>query len=163
MCVPKTARRVGVASINPKLVAPAKHRRGFVGVYEQSGKNTGNLMFTVATYGQIAGDVRRIGYVSDPEVIQRDFDAVVIPCANWLNPNANWDSLADWLEKIEIPVVPIGLGLQAKRRDLDDVEVSASALRAGRERSRVSTLAAGRPTSQSPPLTVAVSASMTLG
>lgn len=86
-------------------------------------------MFTQAMYRQLVGQVDHIGFAYDPEVINAVYDHVVIPAANWLNAGANWDWLTDLLEKTEVPVTVIGIGLQAESADLSQARVSESAVR----------------------------------
>ncbi|HSF64996.1 MAG TPA: polysaccharide pyruvyl transferase family protein [Paracoccaceae bacterium] len=92
------------------------------------GKNTGNLLFTNAMFRQFEGQVDAVGFGFDPKVVNQTYDALLIPAANWLNAGANWQFLIDLLEKVEIPVVTIGLGLQAATEDMDAVRVSDSAV-----------------------------------
>jgi len=127
----KTAeQRIGVVSIAPTMEQPVT--KPFDWFYAAIGKNTGNYMFTVAMYRQLAGDVRHVGFSGNPDEINRDYDAIVVPCANWLSGEANWDFLTSWLEQLEIPVVAIGLGLQAPSLDPNSISVSESAIRLAR-------------------------------
>lgn len=120
-------QRIGVVSIAPTLPNPAELE--FDRFYAAIGKNTGNYMFTTAMYRQLAGTVEQIGFGFDPDKVNASYDAVVIPCANWLSAAINWDWLIELLERVEIPVIPIGLGLQAEKADLSIVQLSASAER----------------------------------
>lgn len=85
-------------------------------------------MFTEAMFRVIDAQVDHIGFGFDPEVVNANFDAVVIPAANWLNASNDWDWLTERIEKLTVPVALIGIGLQAPRRDLTLVEVKDSAL-----------------------------------
>ncbi|WP_128253372.1 polysaccharide pyruvyl transferase family protein [Falsirhodobacter deserti] len=98
-------------------------------LYEAIGKNTGNLMFTEAAFRLIDDEMVHVGFGFDPIDVNKRHSCMVIPAANWLNKKSNWDFLVDKLEKLTIPVVVIGLGLQADTNNLDAVEVSPSALR----------------------------------
>lgn len=98
-------------------------------LYEAIGKNTGNLMFTEAAFRLIDDEMVHVGFGFDPKTINERYSSVVIPAANWLNKNSNWDFLVDKLEQVKIPVVVIGLGLQADTSDLASVEISPSAMR----------------------------------
>ncbi len=121
------SKRIGVVSISPNVDITAEMT--FDDLYVKLGRNSGNLMFTQAMFSLLEGDVKHIGFSFDPVSVNRDFDVVVVPAANWLNKNANWDFLAERLELLEIPIVAIGLGLQADTTNIDDVVVSESALR----------------------------------
>lgn len=86
-------------------------------------------MFTQAMFSLIIGELKCIGFSFDPKEINKNFDIVVVPAANWLNRNADWDWFLDRLEGLTIPVVVIGLGLQADGTAIREAEVSDSALR----------------------------------
>lgn len=120
-------QRIGTVSITPKV----RDREGipFPAFYDSFGKNTGNYMFTQAMFRTLAGDVSHVGFAYDPDRINRDFDHIVVPAANWLNAGANWDWLTDIIERTDIPVTVIGIGLQADTTDLAQVKVSDSAVR----------------------------------
>lgn len=93
------------------------------------GQNTGNLMFTESVFHLLDAEVQQIGFSFSPDDVNAKFDAVVIPAANWLNANAQWDLLSELIEKLTIPVILIGIGLQAGARTLESVKVSESAIR----------------------------------
>jgi polysaccharide pyruvyl transferase WcaK-like protein len=87
-------------------------------------------MFTQAIFRQLVGEVNQIGFSPDPDVVNADYDFVVIPAANWLGIDASWDWLCDIVEKITIPIVTVGIGIQeAKDISLEAVAVSKSAIR----------------------------------
>ena len=83
-------------------------------------------MFTEAMFRLVDGEVDRIT-AFDPHRVNEEYDAVVVPAANWLNPTANFDVLCQKVKQLEIPVITIGIGLQAESADLDCVVVSESA------------------------------------
>lgn len=117
--------RIGVISINPALANNASSM-DFTQLYQAIGMNTGNLMFTTAMYRQLNANVEQIGFSFSPEKVNEDFDAIVIPAANWLNQKDNWDWLSDLLEQVHIPAVTIGIGLQADTTDLGAIRISQS-------------------------------------
>lgn len=119
--------RIGLVGIGRTITDAAT--RPFESLFAAFGMNSGNYMFTEAVYRQISGDIRHLGFAFDPDTVNREFDAVVIPAANWLNANADWDFLTERVERLTIPAVTIGIGLQAATDDLDNVQVSASAVR----------------------------------
>jgi hypothetical protein len=100
------------------------------------GLNTGNLMFTEAMFRLLDAEVVRIGFDFQPSLVNDSIDAVVIPAANWLSQNAEWDWLTERLEKLHVPVIVIGLGLQAANGDIDQIHISDSALRLAKYLSR---------------------------
>lgn len=79
------------------------------------GKNTGNLLFQYActklfegiSHGNIGHD---IPYRHDHVNGKHDF--LILPCANFINPRFDMSGLVNYLKKITIPIVPIGLGAQ---------------------------------------------------
>lgn len=134
--------RVGVVGIGRTIANPSE--RPFANLYAAFGQNTGNYMFTEAVYRQISGDLQHIGFEFDTDAVNRDFDAVVIPAANWLSANADWDFLTERVEKLEVPAVTIGIGLQASSEDLARVDVSASAVRLAKALGRKGSLVSSR-------------------
>lgn len=123
----ENSARVGIISIPPEPRDPEK--LPFAHFYTTLGSNTGNMMFTVAVHRQMRGNVERVSFGFDPKKVNSTLDYIVIPCANWLNPRVEWDWFCDLLEQVEIPVIPIGLGLQSPHSDLDRVSISASSER----------------------------------
>lgn len=100
------------------------------------GLNTGNLMFTEAMHRLLDAQIVRIGFNFQPSLVNESIDVVVIPAANWLSQNAEWDWLTERLEKLHMPVIVIGLGLQAANGDIDQIHISDSALRLAKFLSR---------------------------
>lgn len=127
MSAASSKQRIGVVCITPTMENPSGI--DFDVLYEAVGKNTGNFMFTQAMFRMLNGDVRQIGFGFDPDIINRECDIVVIPAANWLNARAEWDWLTARIEKLSVPVVLFGIGLQADTMDLAGVQVSESAKR----------------------------------
>jgi hypothetical protein len=101
---------VGIVSI-PRSQTPTV-ARSFANVMGTAGHNTGNLLFTHAVWQQIDGPKQRIGYNFDPEKLNRTLRALVFPAANWFGAHVDFSSLADLVERLDIPVVMIGLGTQ---------------------------------------------------
>lgn len=119
--------RIGVVGINREWPNPSSF--DFMTLYEGVGKNTGNLMFTEAMFALIDGDLTSIGFSFDPQWVNANLDAVVVPAANWLNDYADWDWLVVRLEALTVPVTVIGLGLQSTIYELSAVTVNASCRR----------------------------------
>lgn len=110
------AKRIGVISLKQKIDDPAGTKFDYL--YQAIGLNTGNFMFTNAVFRQIDGELSHIGFSFDPKHINEHFDALVIPAANWINERTDWTWLVDLLEKVDIPVITIGIGLQADSMDI---------------------------------------------
>jgi len=120
-------KRIGVVSITPNV--RDHHDVPLEKFYNSFGRNTGNYMFTQAVYRQIDADMVHIGFSYSPEAANRELDHILIPAANWLNSRANWDSLADIVERTEVPITMIGVGVQSSTTDIDKAGVSNSAVR----------------------------------
>ncbi|QNR64219.1 polysaccharide pyruvyl transferase family protein [Rhodobacter capsulatus] len=88
--------------------------------------NTGNYMFTEATYRNIAGDISWIGFNFDPDKINAEYDHVVMPAANWIDRGETLGSLVNLLKRIEIPITCIGLGAQAASAGADPSSLKLS-------------------------------------
>jgi len=79
------------------------------------GKNTGNLLFQYActklfegvSLGNIGHD---IPYRHDHVNGKHEF--LILPCANFINPRFDMSGLVNYLKKVTIPIIPIGLGAQ---------------------------------------------------
>ncbi len=119
--------KIGVISLQEKIENPKDIP--FEDLYQRIGLNTGNLVFTNAVFRQLDGELVRIGFSFRPEQVNKEFDAVVIPAANWINSRSNWDWLSDLLEQVEVPVVTIGIGLQASNINEGCVQVNESSMR----------------------------------
>ncbi len=104
--------RVGTVCINRTIRDPSES--DFVSFYDSFGKNTGNFMFTEAIFRLIDEDCAVNRFDFDPSIVNKNFDVVVVPAANWLSEDADWDWLLAKFEKLTIPVIAMGLGLQAK-------------------------------------------------
>lgn len=125
----KQKKKVGVVSIKPSIDPSSMN---FDDAYKGVGLNTGNLMFTTAVYDQIDADLSHVGYYFTADHINKTFDALVIPAANWLGVHSTWDWLIDQIEKVEIPVITIGIGAQAAESRLDTVNWNESSVRLAR-------------------------------
>lgn len=101
---------IGVVSIR-RSQEPSLESR-FDTLMAGAGFNTGNLLFTNAIWNQIENEKIRIGFHFDPAKVNKTFRALVIPAANWFNPSVDFTDLAERVEKLDIPVVMIGLGTQ---------------------------------------------------
>lgn len=103
-------------------------------------QNTGNLLFSTAVQEQLAWTERKCGFSFDPGAVNKEFDVVVIPAANWLNERVTqFGGLADAVERLDLPVVMVGLGAQCPRgKDFPEVPPDVLRLvRSAAERSAV--------------------------
>ncbi len=107
----KPLKKIGLIGIREKINNFKNIE--FKRLYEMVGQNTGNLLFTSAVKRQIDADVTHVGYSFKPEVINQNYDSLVIPAANWLGTHSDWGFLADLLEKVNLPCVIFGMGSQS--------------------------------------------------
>lgn len=89
------------------------HYVSFTRFYHALGLNIGNRLFSAATRRLIAPTPTNLGFDFDPDEVNRRFEALIIPAANWINADTDLTFLADAVERIRIPVIMIGLGAQA--------------------------------------------------
>ena len=70
-------------------------------LFKECGLNTGNLAFWYAMNRHIEGNKSFLGWGVKPEFLKNNFDAVVFPAANQLNPDWDMSILADLFEKAD--------------------------------------------------------------
>jgi len=78
-----------------------------------AGRNTGNLAFRYAVAQHISSPKVHIPWGVDPDRVRADCDLLVIPSANQANPDMDFRPRADFLEAVNLPCLPLGLGAQA--------------------------------------------------
>lgn len=101
---------------------------------EIAGANTGNLVFQYATRAMM-GDTAEVYNIAHGEdsvwrgnhSLLDSVDLVVMPAANHLRQDADWDALNRWIETIKKPFIVLGLGAQADKAG--DVQSTVEALR----------------------------------
>lgn len=129
-------RPIGIVSIpleqTPSVDLP------FDNLMQGAGYNTGNLLFTNAVWHQLPQPKQQVGFNFDPETVNARLKALVFPAANWLSPLVDFSELADRVEKLDIPVVLLGLGAQNHKytRKISVPEGTLRFIRAVSERSR---------------------------
>ncbi|WP_200281562.1 polysaccharide pyruvyl transferase family protein [Rhabdochromatium marinum] len=77
------------------------------------GHNTGNLAFHYAIDQQLGGSLTCLNWGTDPELINTQPGCAVLPCANQLGGHVDLGALAQSFERIDRPMVAIGLGAQS--------------------------------------------------
>ncbi len=100
--------------------------KAFDTLFKGIGHNNGNLAFVYSIASQLEGNVKYLPWHTSPDVLNK-YDAVVIPCANQFGKHTELSGLAKIFEKVEKPVVAIGLGAQADSFEAD-VEVADGTL-----------------------------------
>lgn len=103
-------RPIGIVSI-PRFQTPSP-KLPFDLLMKGVGNNTGNLLFTNAVWHQLQEPKKHVGFNFNPEIVNATLRALVFPAANWLSPTVDFSELADRVEKLDIPVIMIGLGAQ---------------------------------------------------
>ena len=89
-------------------------------IFNQVGKNIGNQLFRFATYSHISSPKEIVDFNTDPEYLKNNFDILVIPSANQVNPAWDLGSRAKFIEQCQLPVLVIGLGAQASQTNFAD-------------------------------------------
>ncbi|WP_020412109.1 polysaccharide pyruvyl transferase family protein [Microbulbifer variabilis] len=108
-------KRIAFIGANPN---GSSFKRNTDEAFSVSGNNTGNYAFWNAVDRQILGDKEYIeGWNFNPEKIQCEFDLVVLPASNFIHPDRDMGGLADKLEKVNLPVLVVGLGAQAAHKN----------------------------------------------
>jgi len=80
-----------------------------------TGNNTGNLLIGHAIKRQLGGTIYQVSMSAEAKYIEENFDYIVIGASNFLFERFDLSIYADFLEKVRLPCVIIGLGAQAPR------------------------------------------------
>lgn len=80
---------------------------------KSTGNNTGNLLIGHAIKRQLDGTVDQVSMSSDAKQIEENYDYIVIGASNFLFERFDLTYYADFLERVHLPCVIIGLGAQA--------------------------------------------------
>lgn len=75
--------------------------------------NTGNLAFRYAVWHHILSPKIHFTWDADPREVRERCQVLVIPSSNQANPASDYGKRATFLEEVDLPVVPVGLGAQA--------------------------------------------------
>jgi hypothetical protein len=81
--------------------------------FKRSGLNTGNNMFWYAVDNHISSPKSFVGWHANPKIINETSDCLVIVAANWIYEANDLTQIANIIEKTTVPVVVVGLGVQA--------------------------------------------------
>ncbi|MFX1296639.1 MAG: polysaccharide pyruvyl transferase family protein [Promethearchaeota archaeon] len=92
------------------------YKKPVLDIFRQCGQNTGNLAFWYAVNNHITSQKKFFGWnPNQSNDINKNYDVLVFIAANQLNPNTDVGVLADLFEKVNLPLLIIGLGIQAKK------------------------------------------------
>lgn len=119
-------KRVGL--ICPSIRVEDAYYKSAEHLFRASGENTGNFAFVQALYNHLSPNVTMFPWFAPIEAVRERCDVLVMACANQLGPHTNLGALADWFDKIDLPILAIGLGAQSPSAD-KDVEISEGTLR----------------------------------
>tara|TARA_Y100001935_G_scaffold49843_1_gene41464 strand:+ start:1774 stop:2904 length:1131 start_codon:yes stop_codon:yes gene_type:complete len=101
--------------------------KNFDSFYKKIGLNTGNFLFANACKNLIKGEAKTgVGTNFEANHVNKNFDALVIPAANWINNYSDWTPLIKSLKKLKIPLLVLGLGVQASSYDKKDLKINKS-------------------------------------
>ena len=113
-------RRIAVIGTNGAL--PRSFSMSTEDAFEATGRNTGNLAFQFGFAHHVTGTKSYFSFSFRPEEIASDHDVVCLPAANFLYSGFDLGSLADRLDKCNLPIVVVGLGAQAFK-SIDEVKL----------------------------------------
>lgn len=88
-------------------------------LFRASGENTGNFAFVRALDSHLRPYVTPFPWFAAPEKVREHCDILVMACANQLGAHSDLGSLADWFERVGLPIVAVGLGAQSRGQDYD--------------------------------------------
>jgi Polysaccharide pyruvyl transferase len=80
-----------------------------------AGRNTGNLAFRYAVARHVTSPKVHVPWGADPGWVRGECDLLVIPSSNQAHPETDFARRADFLEAVDLPCLPVGLGAQAPR------------------------------------------------
>lgn len=132
----------GVGVLGTKGHVENVYNRSTADLMSAVGNNTGNLVFHHAVYNQILGEKYIIGQDLpwDMGTIRRNCRVIVVPSANHIRENADLTTFVEFLERVQLPIVFLGLGAQANDYSQTRLTVHKSILRllsVAKERSKV--------------------------
>lgn len=98
---------------------------------QRVGLNCGNLVFQYAVARLIDEPVKVLGLDTswNPAEIRNDCRVAVVPSANFIREGVDFGTFVGFLEKLELPLVFIGLGAQADSYDQTEFDFHPSVLR----------------------------------
>lgn len=84
-------------------------------LYKSLGRNTGNLVYTSAVLDHVANEYTIQPWHANPKLLKETSDILIIPCANQLGAHTDLGELSLRLEKTDLPILAIGLGVQKSK------------------------------------------------
>ena len=89
-------------------------------LFNETGGNSGNLAFRYAVASHIGGrGPTYLGWETSPEAMRAAGDVIVMPLANQLGKHTDLGAWARRLEQFNLPVIGVGLGVQAAATETD--------------------------------------------
>jgi len=102
-----------IALIAPALTVSDAFHSSADHLFKRCGGNTGNFAFVFALHQLLSPNVDVVPWEADPDAIRERYDLIVFACANQLGPHTDLGWLAERLDKMDRPILAIGLGAQA--------------------------------------------------
>ncbi|KAA5595963.1 polysaccharide pyruvyl transferase family protein [Blastochloris sulfoviridis] len=96
-------------------------------IFNLCGGNTGNFAIIYGLFRMLdsaASVVEIVPWSIDPVYVNENFDLVIFACANMLGPHTDLGPVAPMLKAVDLPIIAVGLGAQAKSIS-DVVEIPA--------------------------------------
>jgi hypothetical protein len=96
---------------------------------EYYGENTGNLLIGQSLREELSITDFHFGHHIDPAEASERFDMIVIPAANFIFKNFDFDYLAKFVEATSLPCMMVGLGAQAPSTGSPMSDIPAGTMR----------------------------------
>ncbi|MBL0406318.1 polysaccharide pyruvyl transferase family protein [Microvirga aerilata] len=97
--------------------------------FDQTGKNTGNLLIGHALRRELAVDSYAFGTGHDARQVNENFDLIAIPAANFIYEHFDFGYMADFIERTTLPCLMVGLGAQSSSLTSLDLNIPAGTRR----------------------------------
>lgn len=104
-------------------------KNGFDVGLQKIGMNTGNAIFQYAMWSSTKNPKGTVDLGVDPAFIKENYDLLVIPAANQVNPNWDLGNWSKFVEDIDLPCVVVGLGAQANIEDGPNLDLKDGTIR----------------------------------
>jgi len=89
------------------------YRKDPAALFGEIGSNTGNQAINFGLFCQLPHATRFMSWGAEASEIRQAGDVLVLPMANFLGKHTDMRSLAERIDKIDLPVLGVGLGAQA--------------------------------------------------
>lgn len=97
--------------------------------FDQTGKNTGNLLIGHALRRELVVDSFAFGTGHDARQVNENFDLIAIPAANFIYEHFDFGYMADFIERTTLPCLMVGVGAQSSSMTSLDLNIPAGTQR----------------------------------